>query len=88
MLEIVATFSLIFWALGLISGVAVGSTIHVLPLIALTAIVLRLYEATRARADEAPRVAPVHEKVRTQQTTPQAAPATQAQGTREHAKAA
>ena len=63
MLEIIAAFLLIFWSLGLISGVAVSSAVHILPVIALTAIVLKVYDIARSRTRE-------HVRAQHQQVTP------------------
>lgn len=85
MLEIIAAFLLIFWSLGLISGAAVSSAIHILPLVALIAIVLRVYDSVSSRAH-------AHTELQNQPVaqlhTSQAATTDAQRPAHEHAKAA
>lgn len=60
MLEITATLLLIIWALGLFSGSALGAAAYVLPMLALTAIVLRVYDSARSKAHAKARPRMVH----------------------------
>jgi hypothetical protein len=83
MLEITAALTMILWTLGLFSGSALGAAVYVLPIVALTALGLRVYESLRGRAHEkaaspGPEVAPARS----------AQPAVQSRSATEHARAA
>lgn len=83
MLEITAALTMILWTLGLASGSALGAAVYVLPIIALTALGLRLYESLRGNAHE--NAAPPTSEIapaRSAQT------AVQSQAATEHARAA
>lgn len=61
MLEITAALLLIVWALGLFSGSALGAAAYILPMVALTAIVLRIHDGTRRKASATARPQIVHD---------------------------
>lgn len=88
MLEITAALTMILWTLGLASGSALGAAVYVLPVIALTALGLRLYECLRNKAHETK----AHETAAPaeQETAPanSAQPAMQNRSATEHARAA
>lgn len=52
MLEIIAALTMLFWTLGLFSGAALGAAVYVLPLVAVTAIGLRVYDSVHNRTPE------------------------------------
>jgi hypothetical protein len=83
MLEITAALTMILWTLGLFSGSALGAAVYVLPIVALTALGLRVYESLRSNAHEkaappTPEIAPARS----------AQPAVQSRSETEHARAA
>lgn len=83
MLEITAALTLMLWTLGLFSGSVLGAAFYVLPVVALTALGLRVYESLRNHAHETvaaprPEIAPARS----------AQPAAQSRSATEHARAA